>query len=181
MRVQISCNLSWALYICSKVKCEVGLLPRVFILLAKCYCAPLWDPHFALYCNKLEAAQHFATRVVTQSWSKGTSVDNLTRSLNWSLHEFSYQEEEAEGCSLGYCILNKHSIVPPSFFSPHPSPHLIHNHILYLPLYYLSTHALHCTFEFFICKCHSYLELFTTWNCLPPDIVTSSMLSFKRE
>ena len=36
--IHISCNLSWALYInsvCSKVNRQVGLLPRVFILLAQ--------------------------------------------------------------------------------------------------------------------------------------------------
>jgi len=53
LRVQISCNLSWALYICSKVKCEVGLLPRVFILLAKCKSAITVVSSTYLLCREL--------------------------------------------------------------------------------------------------------------------------------
>ena len=67
----------------SPVTCPGLLISPLFCSKATSdYCAPLWDPQFALYHNKHEAVQQFAARAVIQSWSRETSADDLTQSLN---------------------------------------------------------------------------------------------------
>ena len=61
---------------------------------------------------------------------------------------------------LCYRILNNCSIIPPTFFTPHPSPQLRHNHSI--PLYYPSvcTTSHHSSFS---------VSVVPIWNCLPSD------------
>ena len=102
---------------CSKAKRQVGLLHRHFHLAIPSvrtrlyksptldYCAPLWDPHFALYRNKLEAVQQFAARIVTQP--REISAEDLMRSLNWT----NLATRRKQKVALCYCNLNNYSIM----------------------------------------------------------------------
>ena len=69
-------------------------------------------------------------------------------------------------------ILKGYSILPPSLFTPHPFPHLRHNHSL--PLYHPT------------CRSTAHLSSFSVsvvplWNRLPMDIVCApSLYSFKK-
>lgn len=95
-------------------------LYRSLVLSTLDYCAPLWSPQISLYRKMLEAVQHFAARIVTQSWSKETSVDYLTRSLNWTTLA-TWRKKKVTFC---YHILNNQFTIPACFFTPEPSPHL---------------------------------------------------------
>ena len=73
--------------------------------------------------------------------------------------------------SLCYRIVTGRSIIPPRFFTPHPCPHLCHNH--HLPLYYPS-------FRTSAHKSSFSVSIVPLWNFLHRDLVSSpSCDSFK--
>ena len=182
--VLIASDLSWGPHIdilCSKAKKQLGVLhrhfhsssPRVLLRLYKSlvlptldYCSSLWDPHFAIHSNKLESIQTFAIRIITKSWRGSTSV---TQS-RFNLPSLSTRRRKQK-VALCYRVLNNLSVIPPSFFTLHPSPHLRHNHSL--PLYYPPVRSIRHLSSFSV----STVPL---WNSLPPDLVVSSPSQFKQ-
>ena len=183
--VSISSDLSWASHIetvCCKAKRQIGLLHRHFhagspscksqlykslVLPILDYCSSLWDPNYAVHVNKPESVQKLAARFVSGRWND--NYDSLLNCLNWS--ELSTRRKKQK-LSLRNRIVKGYSILPPSFFTPHPFPHLRHNHSL--PLYHPP------------CRSTAHLSSFSVsvvplWNHLPIDIVCApSLYSFKK-
>ena len=134
--VSISSDLSWASHIetvCCKVKWQIGMLYRHFhagspscksqlfkslVLPILDYCSSLWDPNYAIHVNKLESVQKLAARFVSGRWND--NYDSLLNRLNWS--ELSTRRKKQK--LLCNQIVKGYSILPPSFFTPHPFPHL---------------------------------------------------------
>ena len=182
--VQISSDLTWAAHIdalCSKAKRQIGTLhrhfhtasPRVLTQLYKSlvlptvdYCSSLWDPHFSVHSNKLESVQKFAARLVTRNW-RG-NYDELLLRLQWPTLSVRRRKQKVALC---YRILNNCSIIPSSFFTPHPSPHLRHNHSL--PLYYPPIRSTSHLSSFSV-------SVVPIWNCLPSDIAAAPPSIFKQ-
>ena len=100
-----------------------------------------------------------------------SSIYNFLLShLNWP--EPSTRRKRQKLLLLCNCILRGYSILPPSFFTPHPFLHLRHNHspALYYPTCRLTTHL--SSFS---------ASVVPLWNCLPMDVVcTPSLYSFKK-
>ena len=181
--VRISCDLSWGPHIdevSSKAKKQLGVLyrhfhsanPTVLLQLYKTlvlptldYCSSLWDPCYTVHSKKLESVQSFAARVITKSW-RG-SVTYLLSRLQLPSLELRRRKQKVALC---YRILNNMSIIPPTFFTAHPSPHLRHNHSL--PLYYPPIRSTSHLSSFSI-------SVVPLWNNLPVDIVLSPPSSFK--
>ena len=130
------------------------------------YCSSLWDPHFAIHSKKLESVQSFATRIISKSWRGSSS--NLRLRLNLPSLATRRKKQKVALC---YRILNNFSVIPPSLFIPHPSPHLRHNHSM--PLYYPPNRSLSHLSSFAV----STVPL---WNSLPPDLVESPPSQFKQ-
>ena len=95
------------------------------------YCSSVWDPSSALYTDKLESVQDFATKVITKQWN--TPYNDCLRLLNLPRLSTHHMRQKLSLC---YRIVTGQSIIPPRFFTPHPCPHLRYNH--HLPLYYPS-------------------------------------------
>ena len=153
--VSISSDLSWIAHIdfvCSKAKRQVGLFHQHFhntippckeklykslVLPMLDYCSSLWDPNYATHVNMLESVQKFAARFVTSRWSD--NYDSLLSHLNWPKLCTRRKKQKLLLCN---CILNNCSILPPSLFTSHQSPHLRHNHpyVLYYPTCHSTTH-----------------------------------------
>ena len=135
------------------------------------WCCRLWiTAHHCgiLYLiSKLEAVQHFAAIVVTHRWHDSHS--KLLASLKWPSLQKRRLKQKLSLCSR---IVGDHSIIPPSFFTPHPSPNLrhVHSEALKAPR----------------CKSTSHLHSFASsvvsvWNSLPQSIFMSvSLFSFKK-
>ena len=123
------------------------------------YCSSLWDPHYAIYSKKLESVQTFAARIISKSWRSSSS--NLSSSLQ--LPSLSVRRRKQK-VALAYCIINNLSIIPiiPSFFIPHPSPHLRHNHSL--PLYCPPIHSTFHLSSFSV-------SVVPLWNRLSSELV----------
>ena len=107
------------------------------------YCASVWDPHQLTLQNQLETTQKFAARVITKKWK--TNYANLLQELKWNTLKTRRKTQKLKMC---YNILNRHSCIPSSLFTPHPSPspRLPHTQTLFLP--YVSTLS-----HFFIMIC----------------------------
>ena len=130
------------------------------------YCLSLWDPHFAIYSKKLESVQTFTTRIISKNW-RGSSSDLASR---LQLPSLSIRRRKQK-VSLCYRIINNLSVIPHSFFTPHPSPHLRHNHSL--PLYYPPIHSVSHLSSLSV-------SVIPLWNCPPPDLDMSSPSLFKQ-
>ena len=169
--VSVSSDLSWTAHIdsvCSKAKRQVGLLHRQFhnaspsckdqlykslVLPILDYCSSLWDPNYAIHVSKLESVQKFAARFVTGRWSD--NYDSLLSHLKWPKLSTRRKKQKLLLCNR---TLNNCSILPPSLFTPHPSPHLRHNHPF--ALYYPTCHSTAHLSSFAI-------SVVPLWNCLP--------------
>ena len=81
------------------------------------------DSNYASHVNKLESVQKFAARFVTRRWSD--NCESLLSHHNWPKLCTRRKKQKLLLCNH---ILNNRSILPPSLFTPHPSPHLRHNH-----------------------------------------------------
>ena len=168
--------------VCCKAKRQIGLLHRHFhagspscksqlykslVLPILDYCSSLWDPNYAIHVNKLESVQKLAARFVSGRWND--NYDSLLNRLNWSELSTRRKKQKLLLCNR---IVKGYSILPPSFFTPHPFPHLRHNHSL--PLYHPP------------CRSTAHLSSFSVsvvplWNHLPIDIVCApSLYSFKK-
>ena len=140
--VLISSDLSWGPHmdtLCSRARKQLGVLHRHFhsassgallrlykslVLPTLDCCSSLWDPHYAIYSKKLESVQTFAARIISKNW-RGSSSDLLPRP---SL----FIRRKKQKVALCYRRVNNFSVILSSFFTPHPSPHLRHNHFLTL-------------------------------------------------
>ena len=184
--VTISSNLSWRSHInnvCSKAKRQVGFLYRNFgradsssllqlykslVLPILDYCSSVWDPHLLTDIKSLESVQSFATKIITKSWQ--SSAESRISSLNL---QTLFNRRRRQKVQLCFRILSDHSIVPSSFFTPHPHPNLRHTNSR--PLYYGPS-----------VKSKSHLSSFKfscvpIWNCLPPHcVLATSSCSFKK-
>ena len=167
--VSVSSNLSWTAHIdsvCSKAKRQVGLFHRHFhnmspsckdqlykslVLPTLDFCSFLWDPNYATHVNKLESVQKFGARFVTRRWSD--NYNSLLSHLKWPKLNTRRKKQKL---LLRNRILNNCSI--PSLFTPHPSPHLRHNHPF--ALYYPTCHSTAHLSSFAI-------SVVPLWNCLP--------------
>ena len=147
--VILSKDLTWNDHInsvCLDAKHRVGFLYRQFhltgipclyqlykslVLPSLDYCSSVWDPSSALYTDKLESVQDFATKVITKQWN--TPYNDCLRLLNLPRLSTHHMRQKLSLC---YRIVTGQSIIPPRFFTPHPCPHLRYNH--HLPLYYPS-------------------------------------------
>ena len=103
--------------------------------------------------SKLEAVQKLAAKIVTKKWN--CDYESPLSHLHWPRLSLRTMQKMA-------LCFRIYSIIPPSIFTPHPTPHLRHNHSL--PLYYP------------VCNSHSHLSSFAVssvpvWNCLPNDVV----------
>ena len=117
--------------------------------------------------NLLEDVQKLSAKIITKKWD--LNYQHLLSALAWpSLAD----RRKRQKLALCFRILKGHSLIPSSFFTPHPSPHLRHNHSY--PLFYP------------LCHSRSHLSSFNIsviplWNCLPSHLVNvSSPDSFKR-
>ena len=146
--VSISSDLSWATHIdivCCKAKQQVGLLHWHFhagspsckaqlykslVLPILDYCSFLWDPNYSIHVNKLKSVQKLAARFVTGRWHD--KYNCLLSHLNWPELSTRRKRQKLLLCNR---ILRGYWTLPPciSSFTPHPFPHLRHNHSL--PLY----------------------------------------------
>ena len=127
------------------------------------YCSSLWEPHQAYLINKLKSVQCFAARVISHRWKDSYSHLPL---LGWS----SLKTRRAK-LKIGLCcrIVGGHSVIPPSFFTPHPSPYLrhVHSEALKVPTCRLTS------------RLHSFVSsVIPLWNSLPPSIF-EAITSFK--
>ena len=176
--VTLSGDLSWAKHIdnvCSKAKRQLGFLHRQFyhagppcliqlykslVLPILDYCSCVWDPHFATHENKLESVQALAAKIATKQWN--SNYNDLLKLLSWPRLSIRRKKQKVSLC---HRIISGHSIIPPSFFSPHPSPHLRHNH--HMPLSYpkIRTSAHLSSFS---------VSVIPLWNSLPPSVVSVS-------
>ena len=172
--VSISSDLSWASHIetvCCKTKQQIGLLHSHFhagSLSCKSqlykslvppildYCSSLCDPNYVIHVNKLESVQKLAARFVSGRWND--NYDSLLNRLNW-LELSTRRKKQKLLCNQ---IVKGYSILPPSFFTPHPFRHLRHNHSL--PLYHPPCCSTAHPSSFSV-------SVVPLWNHLPIDIV----------
>ena len=183
--VTLVSDLSWAPHIdlvCQKAKRQAGLIYRQFyhaspacksqlykslVLPTLDYCSSLWDPTYVTYTKKLEDVQKLAARIVTKKWD--LNYQQLLSNLLWPTLADRRKRQKLALC---FRIVKGNSLIPSSFFTPHPSPHLRHNHSL--PLYYPTCHSRSLLSSFAI-------SVVPRWNCLPSSLVdVSSINSFKR-
>ena len=83
------------------------------------YCSSLWDPNYAIHVNKPESVQKLAARFVSGRWND--NYESLLNHLNWSELSTRRKRQKLLLCNR---IVKGYSILPPSFFTPHPFPHL---------------------------------------------------------
>ena len=137
--VTLSQDLSFSTHInnvCVKAKSQLGLLYRLLhkasptalnqlykslVLPTLDYCSSLWDPYYENHVNRLESVQKFAARLVTKRWK--APHDQLLRTLKWERLTVRRKKQKVLLC---HRILRGGSLIPPSKFTPHPSPHLRH-------------------------------------------------------
>ena len=128
-------------------------------------CSSVWDPHLLTDIKSLESVQSFATKIITKSWQ--SSAESRISSLNL---QTLFNRQKVQLC---FRILSDRSIIPSSFFTPHPYPNLRHTNSR--PLYYDPS-----------VKSKSHLSSFKLscvpiWNCLPPHcVLATSSCSFKK-
>ena len=130
------------------------------------YCSCVWDPYQTTYINMIEGVQKFAARLATKQWN--TSYNDLLAQLGWPLLSTQRKQQKLFLC---HRILSGYSIIPPSSFTPHPSPTLRHSH--HLPLYRPVTRSTP-TLPFF------FPSVIPLWNNLPQDtVLATSHSAFK--
>ena len=176
--VTISKNLSWSQHITNTVrtsKQQLGLLHRKLkdasqqskhtiyrstVLPKLEYCAAVWDPHQSTLTKKLENTQSFACKIITKEWKS-----DYTSLLNKLQLKSLKDRRNIQKLKVCFKIINNKSCIPPSVFSPHPSPSPRHPHsqILFIPHVGTSSHK------------HSFfLDVIPKWNSLPPEVINSS-------
>ncbi len=130
------------------------------------YCAAVWDPHQSTLTKQLENTQSFACKIITKEWNSGHI--SLLNKLQFKSLKDRRIIQKLKVC---YKIINNKSCIPPTVFSPHPSPspRHPHNQILFIPHVGTSSHK------------HSFfLDVIPKWNSLPLEVVNSpSVSSFK--
>ena len=116
------------------------------------YCSCVWDPYQTTYINMIEGVQKFTARLATKQWN----TSYLLVQLGWPLLSTRRKQQKLFLC---HHILSGYSIIPPSSFTPHPSPTLRHSH--HLPLYRPVTRSTAYSASFF--------PSVPLWNNLPRD------------
>ena len=139
--VTVTSDLQWNTHIdstCARARQQLGVIHRSFYeanpgtlsYLYRClvvptldYCSSVWDPHTTFLINKLESVQRLAVRLITKRWSASPSY--LLRSLNLCPLQERRWKQKAMVCAR---IIKGCSIIPPSYFTPHPHPSRRHHH-----------------------------------------------------
>ena len=138
LSVHVTTDLSWHHYIgqtCVKAKKLKGFIYRSFRQVdTRChgrlfkslvrpvleYCSAAWDPHQAFLIDKLERVQgfvaNFVAKVVTRDWLNHGAVS--VAALGWPKLALRRSYQKVCVCRR---ILQGSSIIPSTFFSPHPS------------------------------------------------------------
>ena len=116
--------------------------------------------------NRLESVQKFAARLVTKRWK--APHDQLLRTLKWERLTLRRKKQKVLLC---HRILRGGSLIPPSKFTPHPSPHLRH----------LNSQPLFCPH---VCsRAHLssfFVSVVPLWNSVNPSVMSFFMSpSFK--
>ena len=180
----LTSNLSWTAHIQSTVRAakrQLGLLYRRFFLATPQarnhiyrssilprleYCSAVWDPHQLTLIKELESVQKFAGRIITSLWRQDYST--ILQTLGWEPLRVRRKRQKLKLC---YLILNNHSCIPRSTFTPHPhpSPRLHHNQALLSPFVPTLAH-----------KSSFFIDVIPLWNILPASIINApSPSSFK--
>ena len=110
--------------------------------------------------RKLENTQSFACKIITKEWKS-----DYTSLLNKLQLKSLKDRRNIQKLKVCFKIINNKSCIPPSVFSPHPSPSPRHPHsqILFIPHVGTSSHK------------HSFfLDVIPKWNSLPPEVINSS-------
>lgn len=183
--VTLTHNLSFYTHInntCKQAKSQLGLLYRIFgqastsalnhlykalVLPTLDYCSAIWDPYFKCQSDLLEHVQKLASKIVSKRWNI-SSYEHLLSHLKWEPLALRRKKQKVLLC---HRILSGHSIISPSVFTPHPSPHLrhCHNHPLFCPF----AHTRSYLSSFFI-------SVIPLWNSTHPNIMACfSQPSFK--
>jgi len=166
---------------CLKVRSQLGLLYRQFNLASPSalshlyktlvlptldYCSSLWDPLYEVHSNHLEGVQRLAAKIVTKKWD--AHHDHLLNILKWERLSLRRKKQKVMLC---HRILRGGSIIPSNSFSPHPSPHIRHNHSFPLYCPNARTRAHQSSFL------NSVIPL---WNSIKSDIMSTELtLAFK--
>jgi len=182
--VTVTSDLKWNTSInntCARARQQLGVIHRSFYKadlgtlshLYRClvlptldYFSSVWDPHTTFLINKLESVQRLAARLVTKHWSAPPS--HLLRSLNLCpLQEWRWKQKTMV-CAR---IIKGCSIIPPSYFTPHPHPSRRHHHSFPLFTPFARTTAHQSSF---------FISFTRIWNSLPDHIICAqSADSFK--
>ena len=174
--ITVTNNLLWNQHILEaskKAKKILGFVYRVFgssgqhclarlyksiVLPHLDYCSSLWDPHYKVHVNRLESVQTFAARMATKCWSDDGK--GLKARLGWPELAVRRLQQKVSLCRR---IVAGNSIIPPSFFTPHPRPSLSHKNSapLFRPFVRTNQHK------------HSFkLSAVGAWNGIPEEIVS---------
>ena len=135
--VTVSSDLKWYTHItnvCAKARQQLGIthrtfnqansptllhLYRVLVLPTLDYCSSVWDPRTSLLVNKLESVQRLAARFITNCWFTPHSSTHPIHSLGLCPLKERRWRQKTMICAR---ILKGHSIIPPTYFTPHPNP-----------------------------------------------------------
>ncbi len=115
------------------------------------------ESHQSTLTKKLENTQSFACKIITKEW-KSDYISLLNKLQLKSLKD----RRNIQKLKVCFKIINNKSCIPPSVFSPHPSPSPRHPHsqILFIPHVGTSSHK------------HSFfLDVIPKWNSLPPEVI----------
>ena len=144
--ITVTNNLLWNQHILEaskKAKKILGFVYRVFgssgqhclarlyksiVLPHLDYCSSLWDPQYKVHIKRLESVQTFAARIATKSWSDDGK--GIKARLGWPELAVRRLQQKMSLCRR---IVTGNSIIPPSFFMPHPRPS--HSHKNSAPLF----------------------------------------------
>ena len=166
--VTVTSDLKWNTHIdntCTRARQQLGVIHRSFYEadpgtlshLYRClllptldYCSSVWDPHTTFLINKLESVQRLDARLVTKRWSASPSY--LLRSLNLCPLQEQRWKQKAMVCAR---IIKGCSIIPPSYYTPHPHPSRPHHHSFphFTPFARTTAHQ-----SSFLNKLYSHLE-----------------------
>ena len=175
--VSISSNLFWTAHVdsvCSKAKRQVGLLHKHFHN-ASPFCKNqlykslvlLTALPFGIPTMPFVSTNWNLSKKLQPGLSPGDGLTTMTPCSATSIGQSCAPEQKLLLCNR---ILNNCSMFTPALFTPHPSPHLRHNHpfALYYPTCHSTTHLTSFT-----------ISVVPLWNCLPTDVVCApSLYSF---
>ena len=179
--VTVTQDLSWSAHIgeiCSKAKRTIGLLYRLFgkagpTILGHLYkvlvrpmldhSSAIWDPSHEVHRRSLERVQNFAARVTLNNWC--TDPQCLKDKLDWPPLQ---KRRTYQKICLCRRILSGRSIIPSTFFTPHPRPTKSHKNSLPLSRPFVRT--CHHSSSFAI-------DVIGKWNSIPGNIVSISTTS----